>query len=195
MKRRVFNRFVDYVNCELPIPEGTWPTIEEIETVIKASAHYQALVDVGLPADHEKTTGRKTPEAEVKWSVIQTMRRIEQRWIEKKIHDCLGMKELETCILKEIGEFKMGYSDAMTFIREYYTRLTASISNTLYYSKPVFNREQLEMMVPDVESSFFNRQKIIERYLKEIKGTKPDGHRKAITVLQGEDKDVRTTIG
>lgn len=167
MKKRVLKRFVNYVRCELPVEEGSWPEMVEVEAMIICSPHYQALADVGLPKNHGSLTGRQTLEEEVQWYTQQTILSIERRWIDKKIHDCLGIKELEACMLKEIGALKPGYSDALTFIKKYYAKLKASISNTLYYAKPVFDRSALALMVPQIESPFFNREQIINNYLKQ----------------------------
>ena len=183
MKRRVLTRFTDYVRCELPFDEADWPEIDDIEAVILQSPHYRALQDIGLPEDHIKHSGRKTPEDEVQWSVLATTNRIESRWVDRKVHECLGLKELEESMLKEIGPMKAGYSDAMTFMQKYYNKLTSSISNTLYYSKPVFTRDELEIMVPEVESPFFKRDHLINSYIQRMKRSKPDGHREAIKIL------------
>jgi len=184
MKERVLNRLTNFVFCELPIEEDTWPSMEDIEILISLSPHYQALLDVGLPRNHEKNTGRETVDQEIRWLVLQRMRKIEQKWINKKIHDCLGMKELEECIVKEIGTMKMGYNDAISFIKEYYTRLQSSISNTLYYSGQVFSEQELEMMVPHVDAPFFNRDWIIKHYLDQMSRTKPQGYRESVAMIE-----------
>lgn len=186
MKKRVLHRFVDYVKCELPIKDGDWPSHEEISDMLLTSPHFQALKDVGLPDGHAKETGRQSLESEVAYWIIQTMQRVESRWIDRKIHSCMGIKELEECITKEIGPLKEGYSDALTLIQIYYTRLNGSISNTLYYSGQVFGRAELEMMVPRIESPFYHRERIIENYLEQMKRAKPEGFREAVQVLNGE---------
>lgn len=185
MKRRVLNRFLDYVACELPIVEGRWPSLEEVTEMIEDNPHYRALQDVGLPDGHDKRTGRQTLEHEVQFLALQTIKKIERRWIDDKVHDCLGLKELETIIAEEIGSLRPENSDALTFIQSYYHRLNESISNTLYYSKQVFSRQELEMMVPHVDSPFYKRHLIIEHYLEKMRRAKPEGHREAMEMLDG----------
>lgn len=177
MKQKVYSDFVDFVTG-IPLKfEGNnsnqWPSEHSLDGMIRGSWQFKSLVDIGgLTDQHKKKTGRITLDEEVQYHCLRIMSLLEDRWIRRKVHDCFGIKDLEECILQEIGTIKDGYSDALTFIKKYYQQLNASIFNTLYYSDQVFARNELELMVPNIESPFYDRDQLIEAYLKRMEDTK-----------------------
>ena len=52
--------------------------------------------------------------------------------------------------------------------KQYYLTLQNTIVSTLYNDKKPYSLEELELLVPAVESEFYDREKIITEYIKEI---------------------------
>lgn len=142
--------------------ENGWPECSELLNTMVHSGEFIGLREIGLPRDHPRVSIKD----ELQYQIQRIMKEIEQLWISSVIHECLSQEQLEQRMAKDCGGvIPRGYSDALSLITEYYRQLEERVFLTLCSGIVDYDDEQLEVLIPHVDSEFYSRERVKQTYL------------------------------
>jgi hypothetical protein len=175
-----------------PLPD-VWPSVPEIRKQIQATPEYGTLELLGVP-QIGNWKGLSLTDV-VDCFIKRVCDTIEERWTIRECHKLPAVAELmvahkiatQNCdptSNQYVRNFPEGvlppenlifYKDADVFQKWFYNFLQNRISQSLYAEHRVFSLEELDIMVPHVDSPDFSRERIMLRYLEEMETLKPRG--------------------
>jgi hypothetical protein len=141
------------------LSQSSWLSAPELIEVMIGSPEYKAACDVHLD--------RQLLAAEVVSTIERYMKNREQTWLNEtlQLHHYFSIDELEKHLKRTCGgAVPQFYSDAMTLIQAYYVNLEAKILHTLLSAEYSFDDHGLELLIPHVDSPFYNRQRMKQNY-------------------------------
>ncbi len=104
------------------------------------------------------------------------------KWVQTHVHRCLSSDDLLTLYLAQSGPEENQnensfYGTPESVMKAYYQLLSERVINVLYADKKIYDLEELELLVPLVESNWYNRDYIISQYTNMVNQLKTPAER------------------
>lgn len=174
-----------------PVPD-VWPRTAQIQMEITESPEYAAVAGLGVPKSG--TWKNLSMERILELLTQRVCTTIEERWSDDMFHKLPSIEaliEAHIFATQNFTEQKEGqeahlYAPVGAFVQTFYKRLESRIGATLYAEKQVYSLEELEGLIPHVDSPNFSRERVMLDYMMEMEKLKPRGEewRKDMAMLQ-----------
>lgn len=170
-----------------------WPSVPQIRKEIESTPQYETLKSLGVPQSGN-WKGMSLEDVE-NWFIRSVCSKIEETWAEKEGHYLPSEAELiskhsavaKNCTM-DTNEYvphfakdhlpiqtKSFYRNPSDFNVWFYRNLQSKINSSLYNDNRVYSLEELETLIPNIDSPHFSREGIMLQYLYDMKSLKPRG--------------------
>jgi len=178
-----------------PIPD-VWPSVPSIRKQIESTPEYAIVQSLGVP---QQGNWRGLPLNDIVNILIKRVcSSIEERWAIRECHKLPADAELlaahslaaRECAFDDgsnqyvpyypagvlpAAEPSKFYLDSGEFSQWFYAFLQARITASLYADPKLYSLEELESLIPHVDSLQYSRIGIMLRYLQDMEALKPRG--------------------
>lgn len=135
-----------------------WPETADVLCIITDTDEWRKFAKVGVSENSSRTI-----EDFMNSYIKRFCDRIVEKWVAANVHDCLSYDDASDR-WKNDSLAPDGW-DMEEVMAAYYAQLTANIWNTLYYENHVFSPKELKLMIPNVDSPYWDSKTLRERYL------------------------------